>query len=338
MFCRICGTENIEEAIFCENCGARLSDEVKISESEIDEPTSTYIPETTEEEEPIHIRDFNSKSESNEKNDAPLIAVIIAVAVVILGLAVWLLLPGITDVGWNSPLFSPKDTQVVSKVKEEKKKETDEEDETKVNEEEDEAEDAEACKKYIEEAMEAISNGETYIIYECLHFEMMSEDDLADAIEDELKYEFNRMSDYEIDFEDAAEELAYRYFNSINYYVKDAQKYKSKYKVEVVFTHIDKEQIIEDLCDWDAEKSCKEIEKKLIDDNIIDEYTDENDVRKMIEYELEKIAEEEMIKAIENNDEAQDDTLEFVLASDDGKWVVVSGEGDFDELKYELGE
>ena len=39
--------------------------------------------ETTEEEEPIHIRDFSSKSESNEKNDAPLIAVIIAVAVVI---------------------------------------------------------------------------------------------------------------------------------------------------------------------------------------------------------------------------------------------------------------
>lgn len=50
MYCRYCGEQNLDEAVFCKNCGKRLKEEVKKPEVIIEKPKTeqhTYQQSTT---------------------------------------------------------------------------------------------------------------------------------------------------------------------------------------------------------------------------------------------------------------------------------------------------
>lgn len=318
MFCKICGTNNVPHASFCENCGAKLGTDVVMGEPTELKTATFHTPEEIGESKP---------PEKKKKSTVVLIVLIIilvslaCVAAGVIWLAPLLSGQGIGIKGPESGLNGVQSQEESHEVK------PDEEPVAKTD-------DQIKCENLVISVLEAVKNEETDIVEECLEFECGDKDDVAKKTAKMIADYFD--CDYR-DFDDISEKISEEYFHSMSCMIKSSQQENSKYVVKVIHTRFDKETVIDAILAFDAESFRTERTEEYAD-----EYDDEDD----IDYdEIEEQVEEDLVKKIIEIAEQEienatvvDNELKFVVAydGDEEEWFILTDESEYSALEIEV--
>ena len=326
MFCKICGTNNVPQAVFCENCGARMSDDYA------QEPVLNYayagVEESAQEyneygSEPIY--EFEpDEDEPKKKTNITLIVLLVLIGIIVCGLIgyfSWQLLSnnsiGIND---NSASVSQEETE------EEEQPEEEEEDAQTEKEKN-------LCKDLVSSVMEAVVEGNSEVAEEHLGFEVGTKDEMWTATSKRIAREFSFNGG---EFDAASQKLIKEYYYGMDWRVTEVSEDRGEYIVVVSLTRLDKEKIVDRLKEFDFEGYREDKEEEYRQNGIItDEMSDEEIDQKLSAVCSAKAT--EIVDSVISGAELSEDELEFTVAQDEGEWFIVKDKSIFGKLRKEMG-
>lgn len=310
MFCKICGTENVPQALFCENCGAKLAESVAVDSVEITavEADVDYAEEVEEE-----ICEYEEEPPKKSKAVKTLIILIIVLAMLI-GVVV-----GFVVIGNNGANFIGISNESSSSSQQSDNKGEDDKDK---EDEEETDEDQKECESLVEDIMKAAENETPSVVEEHLRFECGDSKTLAEKMAKTIADEFD--CDYE-DLTEVCEKVTKEYFDSMEHRIKETEELSGDYLITVSFTRLDKEKILKNVLDFDADGFIEKLEKES-DEELSEKEIEEALVEKIVKIINDEMSDAELIK----------DDLEFLVANDDGEWFIYTDDSDFKVMEKEL--
>jgi|GEM_PF-4015735 len=326
MFCKICGTNNVPQAVFCENCGARISDDYTYSPArsyayaETEEPAQEY---NEYEAEPIY--EFEPDEEAPKKKiNIPLIVLLVLIGIIVCGLIgyfSWQLLSdnsiGIND---NSASVSQEETEVEEQPQEE---EVDAQTEKEKK----------LCKDLVIGVMEAVVEGNSEVVEEHLGFEVGTQDEMVAATSKRIAREFSFSGG---EFDAASQKLVKEYYYGMDWRVTEVSEDRGEYVVVVSFTRLDKEEIEDELKEFDFEDYREDIEEEYRQNGTITDEMSNEEIDQKLSAACSAKATEIVDSAI-SGAELIEDELEFTVAKDEGEWFIVKDKSIFGKLRKEMG-
>lgn len=326
MFCKICGTENVPQAAFCENCGAKLSEGAP---SQNNTTAALVTAPDYDMSEPVveEMYEYEEKPKK-KKSTVVLIVLIIVLAVLVCG-AVGVLLSRMLSpegVGFSDNSSSSGEQQQQDDGEEE------EEDEEKKKEQIE-------CENLVKDVMGAVENENTDVVEEHLGFECGDSDDLAEKMAKAMGEEFD--CDHKA-LETVCEKMLTEYFHSMESHIKETEESSGEYIITVSFTRLDKEAVLGEILKFDADKYRDELREKYESTGAESEEAEEEEAA-LTDEEIEEKVEEELLEKIIKvaEEEIADaelitDELEFVVAEDEGEWFIYTDASAFSDLEKEL--
>ncbi len=321
MFCKICGTENVPQAAFCENCGAKLSEGAPSQNNMTATPVTAPDNDMSE---PVveEMYEYEEKPKK-KKSTVVLIVLIIVLAVLVCGAVGVLLSRMLSPEGVG---FSDNSTSSGEQQQQEDDGEEEEEDEEKKKEQIE-------CENLVKDVMGAVENENTDVVEEHLGFECGDSDDLSEKMAKAMGEEFD--CDHKA-LKKVSAKMLTEYFHSMESHIKETEESGGEYIITVSFTRLDKEAVLGEILKFDADKcrdelrekyeSSDEESEKALTDEEIEEKVEAELLDKIIEMAEDKIADAELIT----------DELEFVVAEDDGEWFIYTDASAFSDLEKEL--
>lgn len=310
MFCKICGTENVPQALFCENCGAKLEENSAFENDKMiitEEVTPDY-------DEPVEEEMYEDEEEPPKKSKSfkVLIILIIVLAMLICGAIGVLIAMNQSDGGGFLEIFGGSS----SSSQQDDIDEEDKEDEEKTEQTE--------CEALVEDVLKAIENENPSVVEEHLGFECGDSKTLAVKMAKTIADRFD--CDYE-GLVESCEKVMKEYFDGMEIHIKDSEEVSGDYLITASFTRLDKEKILRNVLNFDADGFVGKIEEETESDTVVtEEEIEETLTEKIAEMIEEEMSEAELVK----------DELEFLIADDDGEWFIYTDECDFEVLENEL--
>lgn len=310
MLCKICGTENVSQAMFCENCGAKLEESSVFVGAEVAtaEKADIDYSETIEEE----MYEYEEEPPKKSKSVKVLIILIIVLAMLVCG-AVGVLIAMHLSGGTIEIFGGSSSSSQQSDDKDKEDKEEADEEQTE-------------CESLVEDVLKAIENENPSVVEENLGFDCGDSKTLAVKMAKTIADEFGCSYD---ELVEPCEKVMKEYFNSMENHIKDSEKVSGDYVITVSFTRLDKEKILRKVLEFDAEGFVGKIEEE--EDPESETVITEEAVEDALEDKIIEVIEEEMSKA-----ELIKDEIEFLVANDDGEWFIYTDECDFEVLENEL--
>ncbi len=321
MFCKICGTENVPQAAFCENCGAKISESAPSQNSA---SAALVTAPDYDMSEPVveEMYEYEEKPKK-KKSTVVLIVLIIVLAVLVCGAVGVLLSRMLSPEGVG---FSDNSSSSGEQQQQEDDGEEEEEDEEKKKEQIE-------CENLVKDVMDAVENENTDVVEERLGFECGDSDTLAEKMAKAMGKEFD--CDHKA-LKKVSAKMLTEYFHSMESHIKETEESGGEYIITVSFTRLDKEAVLKETLKFDADEYRDELREKY---ESSDEESEEALTHEEIEEKVEEELLEKIIKVAEEeiaNAELITDELEFVVAEDEGEWFIYTDASAFSDLEKEL--
>ena len=308
MFCKICGTENVSQAMCCENCGAKLEESSAFENTEVMTAVETDAEYSESVEEEMY--EYEEEPPKKSKSFKALIILIIVLAMLVCGAVGVLIAMHLS--GGTIEIFGGSSSS--SQQSDDKDEEKEEEEKTEQTE----------CESLVEDVLKAIENENPSVVEENLGFECGDSKTLATKMAKTIADEFD--CDYE-GLVEPCEKVTKEYFSTMETHIKESEEVSGDYIIKVSFTRLDKEKILKNVLEFDAAGVVEKIEEETESDTVVTE----EEIEDVLVEKLAEVIEEEMSKA-----ELVKEELEFLVADDDGEWFIYTDECDFEVLEEEL--